>query len=80
MARARALDGVLHERDAACTHLGCIVGFDAGEQTWNCPCHGSRFAIDGDVLDGPAVTPLRPRPGPRIDGTTDVEPQRAAEA
>lgn len=80
VARARALDGVLHELDAACTHLGCIVGFDAGEQTWNCPCHGSRFAIDGDVLDGPAVTPLRPRPGPRIDGTTDVEPQRAAEA
>ena len=61
VARARDTDGVLHELDATCTHLGCIVQFDRGEQTWNCPCHGSRFAIDGTVLDGPAVSPLRPR-------------------
>lgn len=61
VARARDRAGVLHELDAACTHLGCIVQFDRGEQSWNCPCHGSRFAIDGTVLDGPAVSALRPR-------------------
>jgi glycine/D-amino acid oxidase-like deaminating enzyme/nitrite reductase/ring-hydroxylating ferredoxin subunit len=77
VARARDRDGVLHELDATCTHLGCIVQFDHGEQTWSCPCHGSRFAIDGTVLDGPAVSPLRPRPtadpgertGERVDGS-----------
>ncbi len=63
VARARGHDGVLHELDATCTHLGCIVRFDRGEQTWTCPCHGSRFAIDGTVLDGPAVEPLRVRRG-----------------
>jgi glycine/D-amino acid oxidase-like deaminating enzyme/nitrite reductase/ring-hydroxylating ferredoxin subunit len=61
IARARSTDGTLHELDAVCTHLGCIVRFDRHEQTWNCPCHGSRFALDGTVLDGPASTPLRDR-------------------
>lgn len=61
VARARGLDGHMYELDATCTHLGCIVQFDQGEQTWNCPCHGSRFALDGTVLDGPAITPLQMR-------------------
>ncbi|WP_426404621.1 FAD-dependent oxidoreductase [Streptomyces sp. R-07] len=41
-----------------CTHMGCELGFNEAEQTWECPCHGSRFAPDGTVLQGPATRPL----------------------
>jgi glycine/D-amino acid oxidase-like deaminating enzyme/nitrite reductase/ring-hydroxylating ferredoxin subunit len=53
--------GELKALSARCTHLGCIVRFNAVERTWDCPCHGSRFAIDGEVLEGPAVHPLEHR-------------------
>jgi glycine/D-amino acid oxidase-like deaminating enzyme/nitrite reductase/ring-hydroxylating ferredoxin subunit len=56
--------GRTHEVDAVCRHLGCIVSFNEGEQTWDCPCHGSRYALDGTVLDGPAREALPPRNGP----------------
>ena len=58
VAVARDNDGRIHTVRAACTHLGCIVGFNDAEQTWDCPCHGSRFTLDGQVMDGPAVRPL----------------------
>ncbi|GAA2002138.1 FAD-dependent oxidoreductase [Catenulispora subtropica] len=56
----RDLSGILHLVSAVCSHLGGTVGFNDAEKTWECPCHGSRFAPDGSVLQGPAVRPLAP--------------------
>jgi Rieske Fe-S protein len=53
--------GELHAVSARCTHLGCIVHFNDAERAWECPCHGSRFAIDGSVIQGPANKPLERR-------------------
>jgi glycine/D-amino acid oxidase-like deaminating enzyme/nitrite reductase/ring-hydroxylating ferredoxin subunit len=61
VAISRGADGDLRSLSATCTHLGCIVAWNDAERSWDCPCHGSRFAADGDVLQGPAVKPLEPR-------------------
>lgn len=52
--------GMLHAVNPACTHLKCSVRWNAAERSWDCPCHGSRFSYDGEVLTGPAVTNLEP--------------------
>jgi glycine/D-amino acid oxidase-like deaminating enzyme/nitrite reductase/ring-hydroxylating ferredoxin subunit len=62
--------GVLHERSAYCTHLGCVVRWNSLERTWDCPCHGSRFQVDGHAVNGPAITALKvvtesPAPAPQ---------------
>jgi glycine/D-amino acid oxidase-like deaminating enzyme/nitrite reductase/ring-hydroxylating ferredoxin subunit len=53
--------GALHTLSPRCTHMGCLVAWNRAEQTWDCPCHGSRFDRDGRVLHGPAVRDLCPR-------------------
>lgn len=56
----RNFDGELYIVDITCTHLGCELKFNGAEKTWDCPCHGSRFDYEGNVLDGPALHPLKP--------------------
>jgi Rieske Fe-S protein len=56
----RTSDGEVRKVSAVCTHMGCIVQWNGAENTWDCPCHGSRFKPDGSVIGGPAETPLEP--------------------
>jgi Rieske Fe-S protein len=53
-------DSEIHAVSAVCTHLGCQVEFNTAERTWDCPCHGSRYGVDGGVVHGPAVEDLSP--------------------
>jgi glycine/D-amino acid oxidase-like deaminating enzyme len=54
----RDQQGHLHKHSAICPHLGCIVHWNGAENTWDCPCHGSRFDPLGQVICGPANQPL----------------------
>lgn len=56
------VDGVTCKLSAVCTHMGGIVRWNDAEKSWDCPLHGSRFAADGTLLEGPAVHDL-----PRAD-------------
>jgi glycine/D-amino acid oxidase-like deaminating enzyme/nitrite reductase/ring-hydroxylating ferredoxin subunit len=57
--------GLLHKCMASCTHAGCVVQWNSFERCWDCPCHGSQFTPDGQVLNGPAVKPLPKAPAQR---------------
>jgi glycine/D-amino acid oxidase-like deaminating enzyme/nitrite reductase/ring-hydroxylating ferredoxin subunit len=56
--------GELHLCSSVCTHMGCQVAWNSAERSWDCPCHGSRFGVDGEVLHAPAVKPLDKRAAP----------------
>lgn len=58
VAAYRAADGSVSMVSPVCTHLKCLVHWNAAEASWDCPCHGSRFGVDGRVLEGPALDPL----------------------
>jgi glycine/D-amino acid oxidase-like deaminating enzyme/nitrite reductase/ring-hydroxylating ferredoxin subunit len=64
----RDAEGQLHEHSAVCPHLGGLVRWNSDAKSWDCPCHGSRFAPTGEVLNGPASCGLR---------SAAVEPPRA---
>lgn len=51
-------NGKLYVVNTTCTHMGCELEWNSGEHTWDCPCHGSRFSIEGDIIEGPAERPL----------------------
>ena len=74
------VDGRICAVSAVCTHLGGVVRWNTAERTWDCPLHGSRFAPDGRVIEGPATKDL-----PRRDGTVRaasgrVNPETASDA
>lgn len=58
LAVSKSAAGVVTTVSAVCPHMGCVVRWNPGETTWDCPCHGSRFAPDGTCLHGPSVSNL----------------------
>lgn len=58
VAAYRDVDGTMTLRSAICTHMGCTIGWNTAERTWDCPCHGSRFKPTGTAISGPAGAPL----------------------
>jgi glycine/D-amino acid oxidase-like deaminating enzyme/Rieske Fe-S protein len=80
----KAEDGSVIRRSAACTHMGCLVHWNPFEKCWDCPCHGSHFAPDGQVLNGPALSPLAAlseEPGSKesTPRAPEANPDRAAQ-
>jgi Rieske Fe-S protein len=61
VAAYRREDGSLAAISPVCRHVGCLVAFNTAEQTWDCPCHGSRYTVEGEVIQGPSTRNLEPK-------------------
>lgn len=59
VAAYRDEEGAVHALSSVCTHAGCIVQFNGAEKSWDCPCHGGRYSIEGEVLTGPPRKALK---------------------
>ncbi|MFC6904420.1 FAD-dependent oxidoreductase [Halalkalicoccus tibetensis] len=55
---SRDESGEINAVSAICPHMKCVLRWNDGEESWDCPCHGSRFTPEGRVLDGPAIEDL----------------------
>jgi glycine/D-amino acid oxidase-like deaminating enzyme/nitrite reductase/ring-hydroxylating ferredoxin subunit len=49
----------LHFTDTTCAHMGCEVKWNSAEKSWDCPCHGSRYTYEGDIIEGPAIKSIK---------------------
>ncbi len=58
VAAYKTASGEVTTMTSVCPHMGCIVHWNQAEATWDCPCHGSRFKATGEVVSGPAESPL----------------------
>jgi glycine/D-amino acid oxidase-like deaminating enzyme/nitrite reductase/ring-hydroxylating ferredoxin subunit len=72
LAVARDEHNELHALSPVCTHMKCFVQWNYAEKSWDCPCHGSRFNLDGEVIYGPAVKELEKK-------ILDLEPSKDKE-
>lgn len=61
IAAFRSADNALSLVSAVCPHMKCVVSWNGADATWDCPCHGSRFTTDGDLIEGPAYENLAVR-------------------
>lgn len=61
-------EGAFHACSAVCPHKGCIVQWNDGERSWDCPCHGSRYTANGELITGPAKEGLKPIPDWKPEG------------
>ena len=50
--------GIFVKKEQKCTHMGCALNWNEEEKSFDCPCHGSRFGKEGEVIDNPAQTML----------------------
>jgi len=58
LAAFRDEQGTMKLISAVCTHMACTVRWNPAERSWDCPCHGARFDVEGEVLNGLALRPL----------------------